>query len=100
MRKYKKNEEKLHTYYENLEVNHDADSNNNSNDDNTKIVLNAIKKIPENQQIILRLFYVEEYSILEISNILYISKGTVKSRLFYAREKLKSHLNLLKGKTK
>ena len=37
----------------------------------------------------MRLFYVEDCSILDISNILNISKGTVKSRLFYAREKLK-----------
>ncbi len=54
------------------------------------IVLNSINELPNNQQIVLRLFYVEAYSILEISNILEISKGTVKSRLYYAREKLKS----------
>ena len=52
--------------------------------------MNAIKNLPQNQQIILRLFYLEECSINEISSILKISKGTVKSRLFYAREKLKS----------
>ncbi len=108
VRKNKRNKEKLHTYYENSKVNHDREINNNNieddynniNDDNTKIILNSIKKLPENQQVILGLFYVEEYSILQISNILTISKGTVKSRLFYAREKLKSHLNLPKGKVK
>ncbi len=108
LRKHKKNEEKLHTYYENSQMNHDTEINNNNieddhnniNDDNTKIVLNAIKKLPENQQIILRLFYVEEYTILEISNILNISKGTVKSRLFYAREKLKSILKNKKHENK
>ncbi len=108
LRQHKKNEEKLYAYYENSHINYDTeinnnhieDGNNNITDDTAKIVLNIIKKLPKNQQIILTLFYVEEYSILEISNILTISKGTVKSRLFYAREKLKSHLNLLKGKTK
>ncbi len=107
LRRNKKNEEKLYTYYENSHINSDPEINNKNveNDNNitnntAKNVLNVIKKLPKNQQIILTLFYVEEYSILEISNILTISKGTVKSRLFYAREKLKSHLNLLKGKTK
>ena len=108
LRKHKKNEKKLHTYYENSQINHDTeinnnlieDGDNNITDDTAKTVLNVIKKLPKNQQIILTLFYVEEYSILEISSILSISKGTVKSRLFYAREKLKSHLNLPKGKTK
>ncbi len=100
LRKHEVNRGKVQTYYENSRVNYDTEIDNNTiEDDHTKIVLNAIKKLPENQQIILRLFYVEEYAIHEISNILNISKGTVKSRLFYAREKLKSHLNLLKGKT-
>lgn len=88
-RKYIRNKEKLHTYYKDSQVN-----NNNTNYKyNTNInepILKAIKKLPDNQQIILSLFYVEDCSILEISNILNISKGTVKSRLFYAREKLKS----------
>ncbi len=54
----------------------------------------AIKSLPNDQQIVLRLFYTQEYSLLEISNILDISVGTVKSRLFHAREKLKTKLKL------
>ncbi len=54
----------------------------------------AMVKLSENQRIVLRLFYTEEYSLKEISTILDISEGTVKSRLFHAREKLKS---ILKG---
>ena len=53
----------------------------------------AIKSLPNDQQIVLRLFYTQEYSLVEISNILDISVGTVKSRLFHAREKLKTILN-------
>jgi len=99
LRQHKRNNEKLRTYYENSQINYDTINDTNTTDGNTKNILNTIKKLPENQQIILKLFYVEEYPILEIGNILNISKGTVKSRLFYAREKLKSHLNLPKGKT-
>lgn len=52
----------------------------------------AIKSLPHNQQMVLRLFYTQEYSLKEISKILDVSIGTVKSRLFHAREKLKSIL--------
>ena len=99
IRKNKRNKEKLHSYYKDSLENNDKDYTYNSNSNNSEGVLMAIKKLPDNQQIILTLFYLEECSIAEISTILKVSKGTVKSRLFYAREKLKSHLNLHKGKT-
>lgn len=54
----------------------------------------AIKSLPNDQQIVLRLFYTQEYALIEISNILDISVGTVKSRLFHAREKLKTILKV------
>ena len=52
----------------------------------------AIKGLPHNQRQVLHLFYTEEYSLKEISEILEISPGTVKSRLYHAREKLKTIL--------
>ena len=52
-------------------------------------LLKAIKELPDDQQKVLRLFYLEEYSLKEIGDILEISIGTAKSRLFHAREKLK-----------
>lgn len=55
-------------------------------------LLKAIRKLPKEKQDIIRLFYAEEYSITEISAFLNIPIGTVKSRLFKAREKLKSLL--------
>lgn len=55
-------------------------------------LLKTIKQLPENQQEILHLFYLKEYNLKQISTKLNISKGTVKSRLFYAREKLKTIL--------
>jgi RNA polymerase sigma-70 factor (ECF subfamily) len=41
---------------------------------------------------VLKLFYVEDYKLKELSDILKISVGTAKSRLFHAREKLKQQL--------
>lgn len=57
-----------------------------------KLVLTKIKSLPKEQQIVLRLFYVEGYKINQIAETLNIAKGTVKSRLFTAREKLKLDL--------
>ncbi len=53
----------------------------------------AIGTLPRDQQIVLRLFYTAEFSLDEISGILEIASGTVKSRLYHAREKLKTILN-------
>ncbi|WP_242205333.1 RNA polymerase sigma factor [Aestuariivivens insulae] len=52
-------------------------------------LLKLINKLPEQQQLVVRLFYVQEYSLKEIGDMLGISVGTAKSRLFHAREKLK-----------
>lgn len=54
-----------------------------------KLLLTEIEGLPTPQQMVIRLFYLEEQSIKEISKLLGISVGTVKSRLFHAREKLK-----------
>lgn len=55
-------------------------------------LLKAIHELPIHQQQVIRLFYVNEYSLKEVSKIIDISEGTAKSRLFHAREKLKSLL--------
>ncbi|GGD36992.1 RNA polymerase sigma factor [Muriicola marianensis] len=52
----------------------------------------AIEELKTDHQMVLRLFYLQEYSLREISEILKISPGTVKSRLYHAREKLKTVL--------
>lgn len=54
-----------------------------------QILLKAINELPTNQKEIVRLFYTESYSLKQISDLLKISVGTAKSRLFHAREKLK-----------
>ena len=63
--------------------------------DNETLIHNLqlmIRVLPKEQQVVLRLFYTEDYSLKEIAEILEISVGTVKSRLFHAREKLKTIL--------
>jgi len=55
----------------------------------------AIKQLPIEQQHVITLFYLNEYSLKEIAQLLNIKIGTVKSRLFHAREKLKTILKLI-----
>lgn len=61
-------------------------------DEKKKQLLETIKTLSKNQQVVIRLFYVEDYSLKEISNMLNISVGTAKSRLFHSRELLKKSL--------
>lgn len=55
-----------------------------------KKLLVAINDLSPDKQDVIRLFYVQEYSLKEISALLKIPIGTTKSRLFKAREQLKS----------
>lgn len=60
--------------------------------DKSKLLMKHLQNLPEEQIAILTLFYLKEHSILEIGEILSIPSGTVKSRLFNAREHLKKKL--------
>lgn len=57
----------------------------------------SIRKLLENLdpmiRSLLQLYYLEELSVSEISDILKVPKGTVKSRLFYARKLLASKID-------
>lgn len=56
------------------------------------IISSAIVKLPSKQQIVARLYYYDEMSVQEISDVLNIPIGTVKSRLSVLRAKLKKIL--------
>lgn len=55
-------------------------------------MLVAIKTLPDEHQRILRLFYLEKVPVKMLSQMLKLPEGTVKSRLYYAREQLKKKL--------
>ncbi|MEP5523247.1 MAG: sigma-70 family RNA polymerase sigma factor [Balneola sp.] len=61
----------------------------NSRDSRINELRMSMNLLSDAQRIVLELFYVENLSIKEISNVLRISSGTVKSRLYTAREYLK-----------
>lgn len=53
------------------------------------IILNYINSIPEQYSVILTMFYINDLSHDEISDILKLPTGTVKNRIFRAKAKLK-----------
>jgi len=57
------------------------------------IVKKAIASLSVEQRIVVVLFYINDLSILEISDILMIPVGTVKSRLYYGRQALKQYID-------
>ena len=59
---------------------------------NRKAVMDAVMSLPEHYRIVVYLYYYEEYSIGQISNILKIKETTIQTRLSRAREKLRSVL--------
>ena len=57
----------------------------------------ALAALKPHHSAILSLYYLEEMPIQEIAQILDIPEGSVKSRLFYARERLKKLLEPVMG---
>lgn len=55
-------------------------------------VREAIERLSPNHAATIRLFYIEEFTLREVSLAMDVPEGTVKSRLAYAFNKLKSHL--------
>lgn len=58
-------------------------------EDKTEALFKVLKQLKDKDRIILSLFYLEGNNIYEIAEILDVPVGTIKSRIFYAREHLK-----------
>lgn len=54
-----------------------------------RLILEIIENLPDAQRECVMLFYYSEMSVKQISEVLDCSEGTVKSRLNYARQKIK-----------
>lgn len=52
----------------------------------------ALNRLTDKHSIVVRMHDIEGYTIKEISEILGVAEGTIKSRLFYGREELKRQL--------
>lgn len=56
------------------------------------LLRSMLRQLPEEQRMILNLYYLEEMSVSEVAHVLSLPSGTVKSRLFHARNRLKEKL--------
>ncbi len=56
-------------------------------------LLQSISKLSEKHRQVIELVYFKELSVKEVAKVLNISENTVKTRMFYARNKLKSILS-------
>jgi RNA polymerase sigma-70 factor (ECF subfamily) len=66
-------------------------------DDSSRQIQQAVSCLPLSHRGVVVLYYVNDLSLQEISEILDIPVGTVKSRLHYGRRALKQSLGLLAG---
>lgn len=57
-------------------------------------LIGEFDKLPDTTRKVLRLFYVNNMTVEQISDALRVPTGTIKSMLFRTRAKLKKHLNI------
>lgn len=62
------------------------------NSDRSQIIFSILDKLPDEQRICIIMYYYNQMSVSEISVILDIPEGTVKSRLYKAREEIKKYV--------
>ncbi len=63
-------------------------------DEEWQLIEQAVCKLPDAQRVVVVLYYLNDLSLQEISEILEVPVGTVKSRLFYSREVIKKELGI------
>lgn len=63
-------------------------------DDDWQRIGEAVSSLPLQQRVVVVLYYINDLPVQEISEILEIPAGTVKSRLFYGRNSLRKKLGM------
>lgn len=58
------------------------------------VIQKAVGTLPLSQRVVVVLYYVNDLSLQEISEIIEVPVGTIKSRLHYGRQKLKKELSV------
>ena len=75
--------------YENIELNPEVEIDEK---EVRRLVMEILDQLPEDQRMVIGMFYYEEMSVKAIADILGISENTVKSRLSYGRKKVKEQV--------
>lgn len=66
-------------------------------DDEIRAIRSLVNKLPDKLRIVILMYYMEEMSLVEISEALNIPIGTVKSRLHQAKTRLKERMIKYEG---
>lgn len=90
-----KYQQKQRTLQQDSESQMYADEQDNSLE-NVALIRRALNGLPVKSRTILSMFYIDNHSVKEIAEVLSLSDGTVKSRLFYARKMLKEKVATFK----
>ena len=62
--------------------------------DDLSRVRDALRRLDRSDRLLLAMFYLEGFSVAEIAHACAVPPGTVKSRLFHARERLRAALEV------
>jgi len=73
-------------------------ANISEKDEEWEEVRKAISRLPIMQRMVVVLYYINDLPLQEISEVLDVPVGTVKSRLYYGRQTLKEQLESRAGK--
>lgn len=63
-----------------------------------QLIVSFVEELPRKQKEIIMLYYLEEFSTVEIANMLDCSVGTVKANLHYGRKNLEDQINSYQSK--
>ena len=76
----------------------DAPATTDAPDDALARARDALRRLDPERRALMAMFYIEGFSVAEIAQVLEISAGTVKSRLYRAREGLRAALEVRNGR--
>jgi RNA polymerase sigma factor (sigma-70 family) len=77
-----------------IEAAADAPAPTNDRGDDLSRLREALRSLGPEQRALMAMYYVEDLSVREIAEVLGIPVGTVKSRLYHARERLRAVLEV------
>jgi len=98
MNEFRKNRIKEHELNENMMIQPEQ-FHNCAGAEITQILEDALTRLPNNHREVLDLIFLQEMNYEDISQIINIPVNTVKTRVYYAKEKLRDILNFM-GVTK
>ena len=90
--KFYKRKSKKDISLEETNINSIIARNNNEDVENDMNFYSLIKNLKYDERIVILLYYMEGYSVEEISEIIKMNKNTVKTNLYRARQKIKNEI--------